>query len=145
MRSTRPPPTSAFKRVILVRGSGGNFSSGHDLGTPEQQAHRQSLGKPTALDYYDRFKKYNFDLVLKWRNCPKPTIAMVEGYCVYGGWMLAAAMDLVFAADDASSSWRRILLEYMSVPGGTSASAAPRSCASKAASSRRKKRPATAS
>ena len=24
---------------------------------------------------------------------------MVEGYCIYAGWMLAAAMDVVFAAE----------------------------------------------
>jgi enoyl-CoA hydratase len=101
-------------RVIVVRGSGGHFSSGHDLGTPEQAAHRQALGPPSPLEFYDRFRKYNFDLVLKWRNCPKPTIAMVEGYCVYGGWMLAAAMDVVFAADDAQ--FLAGFVEYMSAP-----------------------------
>src|SRR3712207_9272302 len=32
---------------------------------------------------------------------PISTIAMVHGYCIYGGWIFAAAMDLVFAAGDA--------------------------------------------
>jgi enoyl-CoA hydratase len=26
---------------------------------------------------------------------------MVHGYCIFGGWMIASAMDLIFAADDA--------------------------------------------
>lgn len=26
---------------------------------------------------------------------------MVQGYCIFGGWMIAAAMDVLFAADDA--------------------------------------------
>jgi len=53
-------------------------------------------------------------LLLAWRNFPKPTIAMVEGYCIYAGWMLAAAMDVVFAADNAE--FLGGLVEYNSIP-----------------------------
>jgi enoyl-CoA hydratase len=88
-------------RVVVVRGSGGVFSTGHDLGTPEGMAYRDALGAKPGIETYDQFKKYNLDLLLKWRNFPKPTVAMVEGYCIYAGWMLAAAMDVVFAAEDA--------------------------------------------
>jgi enoyl-CoA hydratase len=101
-------------RVVIVRGSGGTFSSGHDLGTPEGEAYRQSLGAEPGIESYDQFKKYNLDLLLRWRNFPKPTIAMVEGYCIYAGWMLAACMDLVFAADDAL--FLAGFVEYMSIP-----------------------------
>ena len=31
-------------QVIIVRGAGGNFSSGHDLGTPEQAEDRKARG-----------------------------------------------------------------------------------------------------
>src|SRR3990167_5456302 len=65
-------------RVLIVRGSGGNFSSGHDLGTPEGAAYREGLGAVDGLDRYDQFKRYNLDLLMRWRNFPKPTIAMVE-------------------------------------------------------------------
>ena len=88
-------------RVLLVRGSGGSFSTGHDLGTPEGIAYRQALGAKPGIQTYDQFKRYNLDLLLKWRNFPKPTVAMVEGYCIYAGWMLAACLDVVFAAEDA--------------------------------------------
>lgn len=101
-------------RVIIVRGCEGNFSSGHDLGTPEQIEYQQSLGAKGALGRYDQFKKYNLDLLLKWRNYPKPTIAMVEGYCIYAGWMLAACLDVVFAAD--TSLFLAGFVEYMSIP-----------------------------
>jgi enoyl-CoA hydratase len=101
-------------RVIIVRGSGGNFSSGHDLGTPEAAEYRQKLGAEPGIETYDQFKKYNLDLLLKWRNHPKPTIAMVEGYCIYAGWMLAACLDVVFAAD--SSLFLAGFVEYMSIP-----------------------------
>ena len=101
--------------VIVVGGEGDHFSSGHDLGTPEQIEDYKERGiPPVGIAEYDAFRKYNLDLTLKWRNLPKPTIAMVRGYCIYGGWMIAAAMDIIFASPDA-----RFLagpVEYLSVP-----------------------------
>jgi enoyl-CoA hydratase len=101
-------------RVVLVRGAGGVFSTGHDLGTPEGLEYRQAKGARPGIQVYDQFKHYNLDLLLKWRNFPKPTIAMVEGYCIYAGWMLAAAMDIVFAEEDAE--FLPGFVEYMSIP-----------------------------
>ena len=101
-------------RVVVVRGAGGVFSTGHDLGTAEGMEYRAALGAKPGVQTYDQFKRYNLDLLLKWRNFPKPTIAMVEGYCIYAGWMLAAAMDVVFAAEDAE--FLAGMVEYMSIP-----------------------------
>lgn len=77
-------------------------------------AYRDALGAEPGIQTYDQFKKYNLDLLLKWRNFPKPTLAMVEGYCIYAGWMLAAAMDVVFAAADAE--FLGGFVEYNSIP-----------------------------
>jgi len=101
-------------RVVLVRGAGGVFSTGHDLGTEEALAYRKALGAKPGIQTYNQFKKYNLDLLLKWRNFEKPTIAMVEGYCIYAGWMLAACMDVVFAAEDAE--FLGGFVEYNSIP-----------------------------
>ena len=101
-------------RVVVVRGAGGDFSAGHDLGTPENQAAREARGTLPGIQRYNEFKKYNLDLLLRWRNFPKPTIAMVEGYCIYAGWMLAGCLDLVFAANNAQ--FLAGVIEYMSVP-----------------------------
>jgi enoyl-CoA hydratase len=38
----------------------------------------------------------------------------VQGLCIYGGWMVAAAMDLIVAADDAQ--FIPFLFQYQSVP-----------------------------
>lgn len=100
--------------VLLIRGSGGVFSTGHDLGTEEGQEYRRNLGAEPGIEIYDQFKKYNLDLLLKWRNFPKPTVAMVEGYCIYAGWMLAAAMDVIFAADTAE--FLGGFVEYNTIP-----------------------------
>jgi enoyl-CoA hydratase len=54
------------------------------------------------------------DKSLRWRDLPKPTIAQVQGFCIYGGWIIASAMDLIVAADNA-----RFLpahFQYFSVP-----------------------------
>ena len=102
-------------RVVLVRGAGEHFSSGHDLGTPEQRADWEARNIPEGgIQFYEYFRKYNLDYTLKWRNLPKPTLAMVRGYCIFGGWMIAAAMDLVFASPDAR--FLGGLVEYFSLP-----------------------------
>ena len=101
-------------RVVIVSGAGGVFSTGHDLGTPEDLAYRAALGARPGIEVYNQFKRYNLDLLLKWRGFPKPTVAMVEGWCIYAGWMLAAAMDVVFAAADAE--FLPGFVEYMSIP-----------------------------
>ena len=102
-------------KVIIVRGAGDHFSSGHDLGTPEQEEERKSRGmEGPHQEHYESFRHYNYDITHKWRNLKKPTIAMVHGYCIYGGWMIASAMDLIFAAEDAQ--FLAGLVEYFTVP-----------------------------
>lgn len=101
-------------RVVLVKGAGGVFSTGHDLGTPDGVEYRRQLGAKPGIQTYDQFKKYNLDLLIKWRNFPKPTVAMVEGYCIYAGWMLAAAMDIIFAAETAEFLGGYV--EYNTIP-----------------------------
>jgi enoyl-CoA hydratase len=102
-------------RVIVLSGKGDHFSSGHDLGTPEELADREKRGYPAnAKTLFDQFKEVFFDKTLRWRNLPKPTIAMVRGYCIFGGWMIASAMDVIFAAEDAL--FLPTLFQYFSVP-----------------------------
>ncbi|MPZ98893.1 MAG: enoyl-CoA hydratase [Dehalococcoidia bacterium] len=89
-------------RVIVLSGDGDHFSAGHDLGTPEELADREA--RPTEEGLRGRYRRSwdnNIDKSLRWRNLPKPTIAAVQGYCIFGGWIIASSMDLIFAADDA--------------------------------------------
>jgi enoyl-CoA hydratase len=91
--------------AIVLSGAGSHFSAGHDIGTPEDSEYREAHG--LSLKNPDRHHKYRdmraicLENTMRWRNLPKPTIAMVNGYCIFGGWIFASAMDVVFAAEDA--------------------------------------------
>lgn len=103
-------------RVIILAGNGEAFSSGHDLGTPEEAADRAAR----ALDVSEVEGQFVYswdhflDLSLRWRDIPKPTIAAVHGWCIFGGWLIASAMDMIVAADDAR--FMTALLQYFPLP-----------------------------
>lgn len=102
-------------RVIILRGEGEHFSSGHDLGTAEEMADRERRPYPEGtLGEQRRSWELNVANTLRWRDVAKPTIAAVQGFAIYGGWMIASAMDLVVAADDAK--FLPAPFQYFSVP-----------------------------
>ena len=102
-------------RVIVLAGEGDHFSAGHDLGTPEELADREARPPEEGLrGRYKRTWDSNIDKTLRWRNLPKPTIAAVQGYCIFGGWIIASAMDVIFAADDAMFLGANF--QYFSIP-----------------------------
>jgi enoyl-CoA hydratase len=101
--------------AIVLSGMGDHFSSGHDLGTPEEMDERQEHGFPTSrFGRYKRTRAITLENSLRWRNVPKPTIAMVHGYCIFGGWIFAAAMDIIFASEDALFLPSHV--QYFSIP-----------------------------
>ncbi|MDD5190881.1 MAG: enoyl-CoA hydratase-related protein [Dehalococcoidales bacterium] len=88
--------------VIILSGEGRAFSAGHDLDSPEQIEDRKKHA--TGLSGFNSTaltKDIYVDMHIRWRDLPKPMIAMVHGYCIFGGWMIAAAMDFIFASEDA--------------------------------------------
>ena len=48
-------------KVVVLRGAGGNFSAGHDLGTPETVDRIAAMRVADGSDWYGNFKKYNLD------------------------------------------------------------------------------------
>ena len=85
-------------KVVVVTGAGGNFSAGQDL----KLFFRELEGKP-------RERKKAAEAANRWRwarlyQYDKPTIAMVQGYCVGGAFMQLLATDFAIAAEDATFS-----------------------------------------
>ena len=104
-------------RVIILSGNGPAFSAGHDLGTPEEAEDRARRARDDVSATEAQFVyswDHFVDLSLRWRDLPKPTIAAVHGWCIFGGWLIASAMDLVVAADDAR--FLTALLQYFPLP-----------------------------
>jgi enoyl-CoA hydratase len=85
---------NAAVRAIVVRGSGAAFSSGFDL---KEQMER----RPTGVAQWRPILRKDFDTVMRFWHCPKPTIAAVRGPCLAGACELALACDLTIAAEDA--------------------------------------------
>ena len=89
-------------KVIILAARGEHFSAGHDLGTPEEledQA-RKPFGEGT-MGRLNRSWHLYVENSLRWRDVKKPTIAAVQGYCIFGGFMVASCMDLIICSRDA--------------------------------------------
>ena len=89
-------------RVVILRGNGKHFSSGHDL-----TALLQGSDDPWVAMRETPEGKFRHEEVMYYGRCKrlhdfrKPTIAAVQGSCVAAGLMLACMCDLIVAADDA--------------------------------------------
>jgi enoyl-CoA hydratase len=97
-------------RVIVLGGEGDHFSAGHDIGSPGRDIDKSftrlgmwwdHIGTTSTEGRYAREHEVYLDMCLRWREIPKPTIAMVQGACVAGGLTLAWSCDLIVAADNA--------------------------------------------
>ncbi len=98
LRAERDPKI----HVVILQGAGDHFSAGHDLGTPEQEADLEERPyAPGTLGHMQMTWDLFVDASLRWRDLKKPTIAEVQGYCIFGGYLIASCMDLIIAADDA--------------------------------------------
>jgi enoyl-CoA hydratase len=97
--------------VVVLAGAGKHFSAGHDIGTPgrDVDVHYENsavlwwdhVGKEGGDLRYAREMEVYLGMCRRWREIPKPVIAMVQGACIAGGLMLAFVCDLIVAAEDA--------------------------------------------
>ena len=111
-------------KVIVLGGEGKHFSAGHDIGTPGRDVNRSfdrrllyadHVNKPAAEFLYTREQEVYLGMCRRWRDIPKPTIAMVQGGCIAGGLMLAWVCDLIVASDDAF--FQDPVQKLMGIPG----------------------------
>lgn len=98
-------------KVLVFTGAGDAFSSGLDL----KEYFVDLKDKP---DEYDRINR----IATEWRGrtiryFPKPTIAMVNGWCFGGALTVVEACDLALAAEDATFGLSEI--NYKNFPAGS--------------------------
>lgn len=98
-------------KVIVLCGEGDHFSAGHDIGSPGRDVDRSfprraglwwdHVGRPGAEGRMAREAEVYLGMCRRWRELPKPTIAMVQGACIAGALMLAWSCDLIVASEDS--------------------------------------------
>jgi len=82
-------------RVVVVRGNGGTFSSGGDLGDIDER------GEQTALERREDEAGLS-ELYDAMHSMDALTVAAVEGYCLAGGCGIASACEFIVAEDEAT-------------------------------------------
>jgi 2-(1,2-epoxy-1,2-dihydrophenyl)acetyl-CoA isomerase len=101
-------------RCVVLRGAGGVFCSGADLKYIRDRGDRGDFGylHPEGVGpeqgYGESFKQileYLHSTISEIKRAPKPFVAAVEGVAAAGGFGIAMACDLVFAAESASFEW----------------------------------------
>ena len=80
-------------RAIILQAEGRAFSAGFDLDdevwdSKEESNIRQAL-------------ESDFNMVMRFWDSPKPTVAAVQGYCLGGAMEMALACDITVASEDA--------------------------------------------
>ena len=97
-------------KVIVLKGAGKHFCAGHDIGTPDRDLDKSYDIKSMWYDhtkkeggefYYAREQEIYLGMCRRWRDIPKPTIAMVHGACIAAGLALAWVCDLIIASEDS--------------------------------------------
>lgn len=93
-------------RCIVITGAGGNFCSG------------------LYLDYLQKISEYDImenkadsgrfkDMLLSIYNCPKPVIAMVDGYALAGGCGIASACDMIICSDKSQFGYTEVKIGFI--------------------------------
>lgn len=81
-------------RVVILRGEGDKaFVSGADIS--------QFAEKRATMEQVRSAEKISENANRALRECPKPTIALIRGYCMGGGLGIAVTCDMRIASDDS--------------------------------------------
>ncbi len=97
-------------KVVVVAGAGGIFSAGQDLKTYFRDLDNNPAARKQAAEAANRWRWERLYMY------SKPTIAMVEGYCIGGAFMQLMATDFAIAAEDATFCLSEV--NWGILPGG---------------------------
>ena len=79
-------------RVIVLAGAGRAFSAGFDLHESEGEA-------SSNVEFWRIELRRYFDIIMRFWDSPKPTIAAVHKYCLGSAMEMAVACDITIAAE----------------------------------------------
>ena len=79
-------------RVVILRGAGPHFCAGFDLDDVDQMT--------ASVEQGLRMQRRLSDVVIRMRRCPQPVLGLLHGAACGGGFALALACDVRFAAPD---------------------------------------------
>jgi enoyl-CoA hydratase len=83
-------------RVVLLNGNGRAFSAGFDMAAPKVDSENETARVARIRSELKR----DFDVIMRFWDCPKPTVAAVHGYCLGSAMEMTAVCDITIAADD---------------------------------------------
>jgi enoyl-CoA hydratase/carnithine racemase len=98
-------------RAVVLRGAGQHFCSGLDRGLLAGLAGADGALDPSEGERWQR-------MLMQVEDCPRPTVAVVQGACVGGGTELALACDFRIASEDASFSLMEMRYAFLPDLGG---------------------------
>jgi len=88
----------ADMRVVVIRGAGGNFCAGGDIGLMAELPPPPAAGTPDPLVAAYR---HLGDVLVALNALPQAVVAVIEGLCVGGGLGMACCADVVIVRGDA--------------------------------------------
>jgi trans-feruloyl-CoA hydratase/vanillin synthase len=88
--------TEPETKVVVIGGTGGTFSAGQDLKTFFRELENDPAGRKRTVEAANRWRWERLYMYAK------PTIAMIDGYCVGGAFMQLLSTDFAIAAEDAT-------------------------------------------
>lgn len=81
-------------RIVVLKGNGKHFQAGADL------AWISAVSRQSPLEN-NEVSRLTAEAIRRLDTCPVPTLALIQGGCFGGGTGMAAACDIVVAAEDA--------------------------------------------